>query len=137
MSKFFRGNKIRTFKLIGGKNGPTTFLPLNANISGQTKQVKDKETRYLTEDQAKHIYKKVELGSIINIDTVKQEMEQDSDRLDNTSGDINPYHKIIVNKAERDDTILSQMEQWSIFCNVVNYIQYDRHPKNFYNLDIR
>ena len=35
------------------------------------------------------------------------------------------------------ETVLSQMEQWSILRNVVNYIQYDRHPKNFYNLNIR
>ena len=29
------------------------------------------------------------------------------------------------------------MEQWSILSNIVNYIQHDRHPKNFYNLNIR
>ena len=29
------------------------------------------------------------------------------------------------------------MEQWSILSNVVSYIQYDRHPRNFYNLNIR
>ena len=29
------------------------------------------------------------------------------------------------------------MEQWSILGNVVNYIQYNRHPKDFYNLDIK
>ena len=29
------------------------------------------------------------------------------------------------------------MEQWSISNNVVNYIQYDKHPKNFHNLNIR
>ena len=29
------------------------------------------------------------------------------------------------------------MEQWSILSNVVNYIQHDRHPKNFYHLNIR
>ena len=29
------------------------------------------------------------------------------------------------------------MEQWSILHDVVNYIQYDRHPKNFHNLDIK
>ena len=29
------------------------------------------------------------------------------------------------------------MEQWSILSNVVNYIQCDKHPKNFYNLNIR
>ena len=34
---------------------------------------------------------KVESGNVINIDTIKQEMEQDLDRLDDTSRDINPY----------------------------------------------
>ena len=29
------------------------------------------------------------------------------------------------------------MEQWSILSNVVNYVQYDRNPKNFYDLDIK
>ena len=38
---------------------------------------------------------------------------------------------------QKTDTILSQMEEWSILGNIVNYIQYDRHPKNFYNLNIR
>ena len=42
-----------------------------------------------------------------------------------------------MNNAEKTDTILSQMEQWSILSNIVNYIQYDRHPKNFCNLNIR
>ena len=28
------------------------------------------------------------------------------------------------------------MEQWSILGNVVKYIQYDKHPKNFHNLNI-
>ena len=42
-----------------------------------------------------------------------------------------------VNNTERVDTILSQMEQSSILSNMVNYIQYNRHPKNFFNLDIK
>ena len=29
------------------------------------------------------------------------------------------------------------MEQWSLLSNAVNYIQYNRHSKDFYNLDIR
>ena len=29
------------------------------------------------------------------------------------------------------------MEQWLILSNVVNYVQYDRNPKDFYNLDIK
>ena len=33
--------------------------------------------------------------------------------------------------------ILCQMEQLSILSNVVNYIQYNRYPKNFHNLNIK
>ena len=29
------------------------------------------------------------------------------------------------------------MEQWSILSNVVNYLQYNRYPKNFHNLSIK
>ena len=89
------------------------------------------------DNQTRHIYKKVESGSIINMDTIRQELEQDIDKIDDTSDKINPYCNIIVNKAERHNTIISQMEQWSVLSNVVSYVQYDRHPKNFYNFDIR
>ena len=37
---------------------------------------------------------------------------------------------------KRQIHFLSQMEQWSILSNAVNYIQYGRHPKNFYYLNI-
>ena len=39
--------------------------------------------------------------------------------------------------TEKIDTILTQMEQWSILSTVVNYIQYARHTRNFHNLDIK
>ena len=42
-----------------------------------------------------------------------------------------------MNKAERNGTIISQIEQFSTLSNIVNYVQYNRHPKNFYNLHIR
>ena len=29
------------------------------------------------------------------------------------------------------------MQQWSIPSNIVSYVQYDRNPKNFYNLDVK
>ena len=29
------------------------------------------------------------------------------------------------------------MEQWSILGNVVNYVQYDRNPKDFRTLDVK
>ena len=85
-----------------------------------------------------HIQKKVESSNIITINALKQEVEQDWELniLDDTSGDINPYRELIVNNAEKIETVLSQMEQWSILSKIVNYIQYDRHPKNFHNLNI-
>ena len=75
---------------------------------------------------------------MININTLKQEIAQDQElsKLDDTNGDINPYRELIVNNAEKIQTVLSQMEQWSILSNVVNYIQYDRHPGHFHSLNI-
>ena len=29
------------------------------------------------------------------------------------------------------------MEQWLILSNVVNYVQYDRNPKSFYDLNVK
>ena len=67
----------------------------NRNIGGQSTSHKNKydENNYLTEDQARHIYKKEKSGNIININTLGKEIEQDSElnKLDGTSGDINPY----------------------------------------------
>ena len=136
-NKFFRrhNTSTRTFKLVKGKNDPITFLPLNANIGVKPKSLQIQSRNFLTEDQVRHIYKKVESGNILNINIIK-EIDQDWDLngLDDTSGDINPYRELTVNNAEKIETVLSQMEQWSVLSNVVNYIQYDRHPKNFYNL---
>ena len=41
-----------------------------------------------------------------------------------------------VNKAEKIEPILMEMEQWSILGNTLNYIQYDRHPMNYHSLNI-
>ena len=116
-------------------------MPLNINIGGHTTshKIKYNEKKYLTEDQARHVYKKEESHNIININTLKQEIEEDQElnKLDDTSRDINPYRELIVNNAEKIETVLTKMEQWSILSNLVNYIQYNRHPKNFHNLNIR
>ena len=115
-------------------------MPLNANTGGQNTSHKNtyNENKYLTEDQARHVYRKVESGNIINFSTLKQEIDQDWElnKLDDTSRDINPYRELIVNNAGKIETVLSQMEQWSILSSIVNYIQYDRHPKDFHNLNI-
>ena len=126
-NKFWRRSKTGTFKLIEGTYDPTTFLPLSTNIGGQVNFSKSKESNYLTEEQPRHVYKKVESGSIINRDTLWQEIEkeQEFNRIDDTNRDINPYKELIVNKGEKIEPILTQMEQWSILNNILNYIQYD------------
>ena len=80
----------------------------------------------------------MESGNIIDTNVLKQEREKDWElsKLDDTSGDVNYYRELIVNNAEKIETVLSQMEQWSILSNVGTYIQYERHPKNFHNLNI-
>ena len=65
-----------TFKLMKGRNVPTAFLPLSPKIGGQvTNNNKPKFNQYLTEEQARYVYKKTELGGIINTDMLHQEIE--------------------------------------------------------------
>ena len=99
---------------------------------------KSRDTNHLRDEQARLVYKKVELGNIIDINTLNQEIEQEWEfcELDDTSGDINPYRELMVNDAEKIETVLSQMDQWSILSNVINYIQYNKHPRNFHSLNI-
>ena len=104
-------------------------------IVGQARYIKDRETICLMEDQVKHIYKKVETENIVNIDKMKQEIEADKlDMMDDNNGKIEPYHEKIANNVEKDDTITSQMV---ILSNAVNHVQYNRHPKCYYDLDIK
>ena len=95
-----------------GENGTTTFLPLNTRKGGPARYVKDKETKCLTEDQVRHTYKKVESYSIINIDTIKQEIEDDKLTEDRNGlrEDINPYQNVVLNNVCREDTKTTQME---------------------------
>ena len=89
-------------------------------------------------DQARHIYKKVELEGIANVDTIKQEIEEhklSKNKIDDDE-EVNPYHNIIMNNIEWENIITPQMEQWSILSNVVNYVQHNRDPKDFYDLEV-
>ena len=62
-----------------GENDITAFLALNMKISGHTNvtYVKDKENICLATDQARCIYKKVESEGVVNVDTMKQEIEDE------------------------------------------------------------
>ena len=53
------------------------------------------------------------------------------------SGETNPCKEMIVNNAEKIEPLMTQMEQWSILSNVLNYIQHDRHHMLNHNVSIR
>ena len=88
--------------------------------------------------QVDYIYRKVEVGSLINKNTMKEEIDQDVelDKKDDTSSDENPYRELIVNNAGKIENTLSQMEQWSILSNVINYVQYSKNPKDFHAMSV-
>ena len=113
---------------IGGNDGK---VGNNNNSTGSVKCLTPKQTKY--------IYKKVELGSLINKETMKNEIDSDMelDRVDNESGDENLYKELIVNNAIKMDSATSQMDQWSILSNVINYVQYSKNPKDFHAMTIK
>ena len=43
----------------------------------------------------------------------------------------------MINNIDKENINTSQMDQWLILCNIVNYVQYDRNPKNFHDLDVK
>ena len=92
----------------------------------------------MTTEQANFVYKKTESDEIINTEMLQQELEHgsQSNRIDHTRGETNPYKELIVNNAEKIEPLLAQMKRWPILSNTLNYTQYDRHPKNYHNLGI-
>ena len=66
---------------------------------GPVKYVQDKENICLTMEQAGHKCKKVELEGIVNINTLKQEIEEEKLSKNNIDHEeeVNPYHNIIIN----------------------------------------
>ena len=76
----------------------------------------------------RYIYRKVETGEIINADTIEKEIEQEKklNRIDDTKGETNPYRELMFNNVEKIEPLMTQMEQWSILSNVLNYEQHSR-----------
>ena len=106
--------------------GPLNFLPLDFKTGGPSDDRHPTVGQYLTRDQIRHVYKKVETGESINTDMIQQEVEQEKqlNKLDNDSGEENPYRECIINNAEKIEVQKTQMEQWSILSNKLNYIQH-------------
>ena len=117
----------------------TTFLPLDSTIGGQSRDSCPTGGQYLTREQTSYIYKKVETGEMINTDMIKQEIEQEKQlsKIDDTNGETNPYKERIVNNTEKIEPLMTQMEQWSILRNVLNYVQHSRFNLMNHTLDVK
>ena len=124
---------------MNGRDAAATFLILESRIGGQSWDSHPTVGQYLTRDQARHIYKKVETGEIINANTVKHEIEQENQfsQMDDDSGEVNPYRKLVVNNAEKIEMQKSQMEQWSILSNSLNYVQHSKFNSMNHSLNIK
>ena len=113
---------------MNGRGCTTAFLPLDSRIGGQGRNNHPTVGQFLTREQTRYIYRKVEMGEIINTDMIQQEIEQERqlNKIDDTNREINPYQELIVNNAEKIEPLMTQMEQWSILSNVLNYVQHSR-----------
>ena len=76
---------------------------------------------------------------MINTDMIQQEIEQEKQlgRIDDMSGETNPYKELIVNNAEKIEPLMTQIEQWSILSNVLNYVQHSRFNSMNHTLDVK
>ena len=62
---------------MNGRDGTSAFLPLDSRIGGQGRDNHPTVGQFLTREQMRYIYRKVETGEVINTDTIKQEMEKE------------------------------------------------------------
>ena len=118
---------------------PLAFLPLDSKIGGQGRDSHPTVGQYLTREQARHIYKKVDTGETINVDTMKLEIEQEkqSNQMDDDNGEVNPYRELVVNNAEMIEMQKTQMEQWSILSNSLNYVQHSKFNSMDHSLSVK
>ena len=69
--------------------------------------------------------------------TAGKKQEKQLSRIDDTSRETNPYKELIVNNVEKIEPLVTQMEQWSILSNVLNYVQHSRFNSMNHTLDVK
>ena len=76
----------------------------NCKIGGTFTNIRNCGDRYLTEDQARYVYKKVNVGKEINTEAMKQEMEQEkSTKTEIDDNHDNTYQKVILNEVNKKE----------------------------------
>ena len=119
-----------------GKNDTTTFLPNNCKIGGTFSTIRNHGDRYLTEDQVRFVYKKVNAGKEINTMTIKQEIEQEKSTKAEIDDNCNIYQKALLNDVNKKEKVSTQMEDWSILSDHVKYVKHDDGLETFCKLNV-
>ena len=57
--------------------------------------------------------------------------------MDDDSGEVNPYRELVVSNAEKIEMQKTQMEQWSILSNLLNYVQHSKFHSMGHSLNIK
>ena len=92
------------------------ILSSKEKTGGKVSYIHNKENICLTEKQTDYVYKAVEEGNIINTKTMTYETVQNQDD--------NPYKKVVLNKAFREEDKSLEIRNWSIFSDNARYIQH-------------
>ena len=124
---------------MNGRDDTAAFLPLDFKTGGQSRNSHPTVGQYLTRDQVRYIYKKVETRGMINTDLVQQEIEQEKQlsRMEDDGGEVNPYRELVVNNAEKVKMPKTQMEEWSILSNLLNYVQHSKFNSMNHSLSVK
>ena len=79
------------------------------------------------------------MGEVISMDIKQEEIEQEKQlsKIDDINGEVNPYRELIVNNTERIEPLMTQMEQWSILSNILNYVQHSRFNSMDHTLHVK
>ena len=62
---------------MNSRDDAAAFLPLDFKTGGPNEDSCSTVGQYLTRDQTRHVYKKVETEESINADTIQQEIDQE------------------------------------------------------------
>ena len=63
---------------MNSRDDAATFLPLDFKIGDQSRDTHPTVGQYLTRDQVRYIYKKIETGGMINIDTMQRDRAREA-----------------------------------------------------------
>ena len=101
-----------------GRNGSTSVLP-SKRKGGFQREIPFEQ--YLTKDQTKHIYDKIETGEEIRIRKLVQQNIPDSSKQETFANNVNQYEKALLSDRYMRRSN-AQMNQWLILSDNIVYV---------------